>query len=546
MDTDSFLSEFILESDRLIQDALVMIKLVSQDQGNREKLHSLFRNIHSIKGVSGFVKQDDIKEVCHKFETELDNIRTDKIELTEERSRLIEVILRYIRDIVHACEQKDDNYYNLYKNILRLISSLHTGDIKESDVIYGATPVFIPFSKKINSDVVDSLYVYRRKIKKNETTIAELLPEFQEIEVIISNLMKASEESHYKIYNLSTSLDLFIDYLKKQPGDQKEPCEVLAKNLELLNSLISLEFMGIKNLSLDTSHYVRQIQSEISKKEPEVASKIVIPSLDSVGFFKQFQNQSFTVRVGPEKLSELNDFINEITLSRNLMIELTDKITAENGLKEHTDSISNITDRLTVTEESLRSFYFDIKKVPMMALYQRLDMLINQISEQLRKKIYFERIGESILLSQNKLEILKESLFHIVRNSCDHGIEIPEERVAAGKSEFGTINIGAEDDSDELVICIKDDGRGLDPDKIRAKLLKTEIVTKKELKNKTDQELFEYLFLPGVTTSEKVTEISGRGVGLDVVKSNLKRLKGSIKIDSKLGEFTEFTISIPS
>lgn len=242
-----------------------------------------------------------------------------------------------------------------------------------------------------------------------------------------------------------------------------------------------------------------------------------------------------SIRVPAERLDQLVNLVGEMVTVQAHLTQVA------NVLKDATFiSIAEEVERLT---NELRDTALNIRMLPIGSTFSKFKRLVRDLSGELGKEIEMETFGAETELDKTVIEKLNDPLVHIIRNSIDHGIEMPADRLAAGKSSSGTVSLGAEHSGDSVLITIRDDGKGLDPEIIRAKAVeKGLIAAHAEL---TDKEIFAQIFAPGFSTADKVTSVSGRGVGMDVVKRGIEGLRGSISVDSLLGTGTTITLKIP-
>ncbi len=246
-------------------------------------------------------------------------------------------------------------------------------------------------------------------------------------------------------------------------------------------------------------------------------------------------NQS--LRVNVQVLEDLMTMVSELVLTRNQLIQI---------LRSHTDSeFSAPLQRLNQVVSELQEGVMKTRMQPIGNAWGKLPRIIRDIGVELNKTINLEMRGQDTELDRQVLDLIKDPLMHMVRNSGDHGIETPEERLAAGKSEAGHILLNAYHEGGHIIIEISDDGKGLSTDRIKAKVLANGLATKEELEQMSDQQIHQYIFNAGLSTAEKVTSVSGRGVGMDVVRSNVEKIGGTIELKSIEGKGSVFTIKIP-
>lgn len=265
---------------------------------------------------------------------------------------------------------------------------------------------------------------------------------------------------------------------------------------------------------------------------------------------KQAQSEpssgSQTMRVDVRKLDELINMIGELVLERNRLNQLSRDLTLGRVSAADLDSsLNQSTARLSFITEELQSAGLRTRMVPIDTVFRKFPRLVRDVARTVKKEVELLLRGEDTELDKTMVELIGDPLVHLVRNSLDHGLEIPEVRVAAGKPSAGTIRLEASQEGDQIVIIVADDGAGIDPERIGRKAVERELVTAERLRALSKREILDFIFLPGFSTAEKVNDLSGRGVGMDVVRSNLKRLNGTVDLDSNLGVGTTVRLRLP-
>lgn len=252
-----------------------------------------------------------------------------------------------------------------------------------------------------------------------------------------------------------------------------------------------------------------------------------------------------TIRVDTARLDSLMNLVGELVLGRNRLSQLAHHINQEyegvTAFKELTETSAQI-DFITT---ELQMAVMKTRMVPIAKVFNKLPRLIRDLSKEMEKEIELQLYGEETELDKSIIEELNDPLVHILRNAADHGIEPPDERRTQGKRPQGVVVVKAEHEGNHIVISISDDGRGMDPEKLKRKGIEKGLITEAEAKEMTAAEAFNLIFEPGFSTAAKVTNVSGRGVGMDVVRTNIKKLKGTIDIESEIGTGTTFVIKLP-
>ncbi len=314
-------------------------------------------------------------------------------------------------------------------------------------------------------------------------------------------------------------------------------------------SLDDLE-RAFREATVDESVFAVQAEPEpVAAAEPAVhaepaavaarkpAKAVVEAKEDGEGKSAAGSVSSQSIRVAVDTLEHLMTMVSELVLTRNQLLEI---------VRRHEDSEFKVPlQRLSNVTAELQEGVMKTRMQPIGSAWQKLPRIVRDLSNELGKAIELEMVGQETELDRQVLELIKDPLTHMVRNSADHGLEGPEARKAAGKPEKGTIRLAAYHEGGHIIIEIADDGRGLDVEKIRQKIVDNGLATEFELEKMTEAQIFKYVFAPGFSTATKVTNVSGRGVGMDVVKTNIDAIGGTVDLKSVQGKGTTFTIKIP-
>jgi len=253
-----------------------------------------------------------------------------------------------------------------------------------------------------------------------------------------------------------------------------------------------------------------------------------------------------TMRVDVRKLDELINLVGELVLERNRLARITSDLSLGRLSGEDLYSaLSRTSARLSFITEELQAAGLKTRMVPIDTVFRKFPRLVRDVAHNLLKEVELQVSGQDTELDKTMVELIGDPLVHLVRNSLDHGLELPDVRAAASKPRQGTIRLEAQQEGDHIVITVADDGAGIDPDRVLRKAQEKGLVTAERARLLTPREILDFIFLPGFSTVEKATDLSGRGVGMDVVRSNLKRMNGTIELDSRMGKGTTVRLRLP-
>ena len=263
----------------------------------------------------------------------------------------------------------------------------------------------------------------------------------------------------------------------------------------------------------------------------------------------EFANQQrlvdTTVRVDVNRLDELLNLVGELVLARNRLSQSAHFLGEDSQLAAEAHDIHEASQQIDSITSELQMAVMKTRMVPVAKVFNKLPRLVRDLARETQKEIDLQIYGKETELDKSIMEELNDPLIHIIRNAIDHGIESPDDRVAARKPKKGTIVVNAEHEGNHIVISVEDDGRGMNAEVLKSKAIEKKIITKEQAAEMSDREAFNLVFTPGFTTAEIVTNISGRGVGMDIVRSNVAKLKGLIEIDSQVGRGTVLTLKLP-
>ncbi|MFP4108596.1 MAG: chemotaxis protein CheA, partial [Desulfonatronovibrio sp.] len=284
-------------------------------------------------------------------------------------------------------------------------------------------------------------------------------------------------------------------------------------------------------------------EKPVSEPEQESASGRTSPQKQDKD--KTKPTIASTLRVDHSKLDDLMNLIGELIINRNRFAMLSKSLEEGHDVLEIAQQLTETTNSMARISDDLQVTIMNVRMVPVQTVFNKFPRLVRDLSRKSDKKVQLITEGEETELDKSVVELIGDPLVHLIRNSVDHGLEPEEDRKKAGKDLVGTVWLRAAHRGNSVVIEVEDDGRGIDPEKMKAKALEKNIISQEEAQNMEDQEAIDLIFAPGFSTAEKVTDISGRGVGMDVVKNNIKNLKGNVVVSSELGKGSKFSITLP-
>ncbi|MGB9591332.1 MAG: chemotaxis protein CheA, partial [Candidatus Kryptoniota bacterium] len=252
-----------------------------------------------------------------------------------------------------------------------------------------------------------------------------------------------------------------------------------------------------------------------------------------------------TIRVDITRLDHLMNLVGELVLGRNRLTQIASTLSEEDKNDEFTRQLTETSTQIDFITTELQSAVMKTRMVPIGRVFNKFPRLVRDLSKEFSKEIELIVVGEETELDKSVIEEISDPLVHLIRNAVDHGIENPDERLRMGKPAKGTVILAARHEGNHIIIEVQDDGRGLDSDKLKQKAIEKGLISESEAREMKTEDCHDLIFLPGFSTAQKITNVSGRGVGMDVVKTNITRLNGIIEVDSSIGRGTKFTLKLP-
>jgi two-component system chemotaxis sensor kinase CheA len=534
-DSEIFL-EFLSEVQDHLEDSESSVLSIEDNTCDYETINAIFRSIHSIKGSAGFLGLTQMQELSHELETLLDKVRKDEIAITQ--------------DIINISLSSIDSLRKLRDN-LEIKVDRELGNTKDSD----SSPQELPVDIQPLIDTIVS-------ILNNESKPEEVVPESpQEITDKIIN-SEPEEDLGEAVEDQESSEKDFLGGILLDEGTitQDQLDKALNERGKKIGEILVEEgITTTENIekALDEQKPIGQILTEKGEiTEPQLAGALkqqerkvgeilvdnaattpgnIDTALESQQNQRKTKLQSRTVKVDTVKLDNLFDLVGELVITNTLICGEMNSA-SNNGTSKNLSQLTKIT-------KDIQDQVMSMRMVTLKQTFQKMSRLVRDVSLRSGKKVRLQISGEETELDKNVIEELSDPLVHILRNSIDHGVEAEEARVAKGKPAEGLVKLSAFHRGGNIIIEIQDDGNGIQKDKILQKAIERGMVTSQS--SLTDNQIYNLIFAPGLSTADKVTNISGRGVGMDVVKKNIEKLRGNVEVTSEEGKGSTFTIKLP-
>ncbi|TGK04214.1 chemotaxis protein CheA [Leptospira langatensis] len=549
MDLSEIKEAFIQESTELLSSAELLLLQLERGEFNEESIHSMFRAVHTVKGTAGMFGYDAIEKCSHELETLLDLARSGKTELDPGK---IDFLLRAV------------------DHLKKLVSDPYSGDLSDLDAkaeqekIISEAKGFLggEETRQEGKGAQISPKQSGESTKKGSVNSEWQISFFPGQDTFRSGMDPYSFLKYLKNFGEILYLYVYKSQLPKWESWNSETC-YLGFEIKLRSSARKEEIESVFDflkegsfLRVTPPHSVEEVFHQISKEIPcgaeEYYKTLALLGLEIEGLeqdFKHFptsQKQEVQkvqtaatapklIRIDSAKVDQLVNLVGELIISQASLGRLLAD-TEDSELNESAEIFSRLVGEIRETAMALRM-------VPIGELFEKYRRTVRDISLELGKDVDFEIQGGETELDRSVIEKINDPIVHILRNALDHGIEPSEEREALGKSQRGKLKIQASHATGSISIEISDDGKGLNQDKIRKKALEKGIIDPDQ--SLTEQEIINLIFQPGFSTAEAVTNLSGRGVGMDVVQRNIESLRGSVNVQSELGKGSVFSIRLP-
>ncbi len=548
---EPMLDMYIFETSQFMEQLEQLI--LSSEKENayaKDDINEIFRIMHSVKGSSAIMMFHDISTLAHTMEDVFYFIREQKPEIIN-YTVLSDYVLECIDFVkveltkIKAGDVPDGSATTLIEELSEFLSEL-----KLSNGF-----VEIAKNKKKEQDRPQQYY-----ISQNKTTIKEYKNTFKAIIFFDEGCEMENIRAYTIIHNIKDYTDEYFSVPEHIIENDIESQEFIKQHgftlffkadqsydhmNEFFQQTIFLRTLELVQLSGE-EEYQRIRNEHASDKKPDITNVIKTPSInDEHMSYKEAEKSSIhsntvhsMISVSVTKLDKLMDLVGEMVIAEAMVIQNPDL----KGLV--LDNFQKSSQHLNKVTSELQDIIMSIRMVPLASTFQKMNRIIRDMSRQLNKEVKLSIIGEETEVDKNIIEHISDPLMHLVRNAIDHGIESAEERVKAGKEPTGTITLEAKNSGSDVLITIRDDGKGLDKDKIIQKAYEQGILHKNP-DEMTEREIFNLILLAGFSTNDNISEFSGRGVGMDVVSKNIEAVGGTVSVNSSQGKGTTIVLTIP-
>ena len=531
---DDLLQEFLAETNESLEVLDGQLVRLEQDPDDPDLLSHIFRMLHTIKGTCGFLGLPRLGKVAHAGENVLDQFREGEVAVTPEAMTPVLEAIDCIRSLVVDIENNGEEPSGDDDSLIERLNRIAQGAaIKEESVAEQRDPVANIYEEIGGLATIDAIIdLVNERMVKHEEIVAHLQGiEIEYLEAaqrcVLAWALGAPETP-----DLAPAKEILSSLFEHVASE--ENVKLMIGFLSDALSELSVDPALIAQITDRAGNVRRLLPREPEAKQDPAADNNPVPDQNEPSDAKKSKG---SIRVNVDVLESLMTVVSELVLTRNQLLQI---------LRDETESeFKAPLQRLNQVTSELQESVMLTRMQPIGKAWAKLPRIVRDLSNDLGKRIELQMDGAETELDRQVLDEIKDPLTHMVRNAADHGLEDTDERVRAGKSEIGKILLNARHEGGHIILEIADDGAGLDSAKIKAKAISSGLATEAEFEGLTEQQIHQFIFKPGFSTATSVTSVSGRGVGMDVVATNISKIGGTIELDSTKGQGTRFTIKIP-
>lgn len=559
MEMNQYLDMFIEESKEHIQAINDHLLVLENDPENVNLINEIFRSAHTLKGMAATMGFEDMAALTHEMENVLDQARNHKLvintDIMDVIFKCVDVLETMLYSIAGGGDGKED-----VSHIVAALKAILKGELAVSIRQEGASQFESASEAEAAATAIAETAADTRPYQLDEyefTVIEQSIQSGYHAYWVKTSVKDDCVLKAARAYMVYDNLESFGEIIKTTPSVEELEEEKFEKSFEIV--LISKETEDkiektVMNVSEIEAVEVREIQPNIQRtaavqQEEKQAATSAEPTKQAEkkgakgektatqAPVAKKNTTSKTIRVDIERLDVLMNLFSELVIDRGRLEQLA-RESGQSALMETVEHMSRISG-------DLQNIILTMRMVPVEQVFNRFPRMVRDLAKDLNKKINLEIVGADTELDRTVIDEIGDPLVHLLRNSLDHGVESAEERRAAGKPEEGLVQLKAYHSGNHVFIEVRDDGKGINRDKVLKKALERGILTEQTASSLSDKQIYELLFASGLSTADQISDVSGRGVGLDVVKTKIESLGGSCSVDSNPGAGTTFLIQLP-
>lgn len=553
MDVSQYLEIFIDESKEHLQSLSDELMVLEKEPENQDTINEIFRAAHSLKGMAGTMGYKRMQNLTHNMENVLSEIRNGKMKvsggLVDILFQCLDALENYVANIQNSSDEGTDDNESIVKELNAVLAGATPKDAvdESTSAKEEKTPeeagykslTLADFEKNaVNEAIGKGMNVYSITVSVEPSCILKAARAFLVFKGLEGHgeVIKA-EPSVQDIEDEKFDLDFSIVFLSEESF---ESIIGIIKNVSEIKDAVG------EQIKQPFEEVTRTEQKTVEKTENNVPAKTQSSQTAPAKTSAPAKNNnkavaSRSVRVDIEKLDVLMNLVSELIIAKNGLVSVS--ISEESSV--HSAGFNDQIEYLERVTTSLHESVMKVRMMPIESVVSKFPRMIRDLSKKLDKKMELYMTGEDTELDRTVIDEIGDPLMHLLRNSADHGLESAKVREERGKPEVGSIFLDAYQDGNNVVIEVRDDGNGIDTEKVKQKALEKGVITQEQSETMAEKEIVDLLFKPSFSTADKISDVSGRGVGLDVVKSKIEALGGDIEVRTTYGEGSAFIIRLP-
>ena len=546
METNQYMEMFLDESHEHLQSLNEGLLSLEENSEDVSVVNDIFRNAHTLKGMSATMGYNKIAELTHEMEDVLDLIRKEQLKLDEDIIDTLFKCLDSLEQMINSVADGESEDVVDVSDLVAKLSSISKGEPAPA----AAAPAAAAAQAAAPAAGIELSDVDRDVLRQAKE--GGLLGIHVQVTLSETCLLKSARS-----YMVMNALDELGDVIKSVPPAEALEQEKFDRSFdvlvvtgsdtkaveEALSSISEIDKLVVEPVDPDAQ---TPAKPAVEEKKAAPAAKPAAPAPAKPAAAKKAPakqsapkkaHQSQSVRVDIDKLDTLMNLMGELVINKVRL----EQIGQTHRLAELTETLEQM-DRVTT---DLQNIVMKVRMVPVSAVFNRFPRMVRDVSKELNKEINLTIEGEETELDRTVIDEIGDPIMHLLRNSLDHGVEHPDDREAKGKPRTGEVGLIARHEGNNVVIMVTDDGAGIPAEKIRKKAVEKGMITQEEADKLDDADAVRLIFLPGFSTAEQITDISGRGVGMDVVRSKIESLSGHVDVETKVDEGSVFKIKLP-
>ncbi|MEW6661695.1 MAG: chemotaxis protein CheW [Bacillota bacterium] len=529
-DMTQYLGVFLDEAEEQLREMDQAIILLEQDPGDINLLNRIFRAAHTIKGAAATMGFESMASLTHDMENILDKLRRKEMTVTREVVNVLLACLDHLQAMKTEIAAGKDGRGNILSLSGKLQQMLAAGDVPVQQTVQPAEKSGLDLNE-IEENVVRAAQVKGYRTYHVAVTLDRgCIMKAARAYIIFNNLKDAGEI----IKTVPSTEDIEaerFDYHIQMLLVTKEDMDII-KNI--LNAISEIESIKVIPVELEDNGPAME-QAVVQEQQVEQKAELALSE----------KKLGQTVRVDVQRLENLMNLVGELVIDRGRLAQVGAYLRNRLGSEELVETLDEVSVHIGRITSDLQEEIMKARMFPIEQVFNRFPRMVRDLAQKAGKEVEFIVEGRETELDRTVIEEIGDPLIHLLRNAIDHGIETSEERLKAGKPRVGMVKLMAIHQENQIVITVEDDGRGINPESVKKKALANGLISRETAAGLNEREALDLIFLPGFSTAQVVSSVSGRGVGMDIVRSHIERINGTVEIDTEVGRGTLFTIKLP-